>query len=64
VPSLLAERDENEVRKDFTPPERVQMGESIKAQRGNTHGGIGSQTIKSKKPLDAKMAGFGNSKRM
>jgi hypothetical protein len=67
VPSLLAERDENEVRKDFTPSERVQMAESIKAQHGNAHGGDRKGEDQDRKcDLDrvAQMAGFGSADTM
>jgi ParB-like chromosome segregation protein Spo0J len=38
VPSLLAERDENEVRKDFTPSERVEIARQVEAQVGDRQG--------------------------
>lgn len=72
VPSLLqAERDENEVRKEFTPSERVAIAEAIKAEIGNRQG----QRTDKTEPVEnfpqvapgqktraavAKAAGFGN----
>ncbi|AGA90552.1 hypothetical protein Thimo_1781 [Thioflavicoccus mobilis 8321] len=39
VPSLLlAEHAENEIRKDFTPSERVAIGRAIEAELGNRQG--------------------------
>ena len=72
VPSLLqAEHDENELRKAFTPSERVAIAEAIKAEIGNRQG----QRTDRAEPLQnfaevapgqttreavAKAAGFGN----
>ena len=72
VPSLIqAEHDENELRKSFTPSERVAIAEAIKAEIGNRQG----QRTDKTKPVQnfaqvepgqktreavAKAAGFGN----
>ena len=38
APAILAENDENEVRKDFTPSERVAIGKAIEELLGNRQG--------------------------
>lgn len=71
VTSIIeAERDENEVRKDFTPSERVAIAEAVKAELGNRQGqrtdkGL-VQNVAQVQPgtktrqITAKKAGFGN----
>tara|TARA_Y100000310_G_C20678271_1_gene814347 strand:+ start:754 stop:1926 length:1173 start_codon:yes stop_codon:yes gene_type:complete len=64
VPSLLrAEHDENELRKDFTPSERVAIAEAVSAELGERRGGDQSKRknicIRSDQAA-AECAGFGN----
>jgi hypothetical protein len=76
IDSLIrGEHDENELRKDFTPSERVEMGRAVKAERGERRGGdrksggaksnanIFANDPPRKKRTDAQVAkavGFGN----
>ena len=72
VSSLIqAERDENEVRKEFTPSERVAIAEAIKAEIGNRQGQRTDKTEpvenfpqvepgQKTREVVAKAAGFGN----
>ncbi|MEO5330364.1 MAG: ParB N-terminal domain-containing protein [Magnetococcus sp. THC-1_WYH] len=73
VPAIMAEHDENEVRKDFTPTERVAIGEEMEEFLGNRQG---QRTDKERiqlpqnfaevepraetREIAAKHAGFGN----
>lgn len=59
------EHDENEVRKDFTPSERVAIAEAIRSELGNRQGqrsDLDANAAKSGKTADiaAKKAGFGS----
>ncbi|MEO5351226.1 MAG: ParB N-terminal domain-containing protein [Magnetococcus sp. YQC-3] len=73
VPSLLAERDENEVRKDFTPSERVVIGKAVEDLLSERHGSNQYQTKvdvqniahplvpgQKSREIAAQAAGFGN----
>lgn len=70
VPSLLqAEHAENELRKDFTPSERVAIGEAIEAELGNRQGqrtdiepvqNFAQVEGKKTREVAAEAAGFGN----
>ena len=73
VPSLLAERDENEVRKDFTPSERVVIGRAVEDLVSERHGSnqyqakVDVQNIahpvvpgQKSREIAAQAAGFGN----
>ncbi|MEO5347926.1 MAG: hypothetical protein H7834_16350 [Magnetococcus sp. YQC-9] len=48
VPALLAEHDENEIRKDFTPSERVAIGKAIEATQFERRGRPSDKTHDSK----------------
>ncbi|MEO5363850.1 MAG: ParB N-terminal domain-containing protein [Magnetococcus sp. DMHC-8] len=73
APAILAENDENEVRKEFTPSERVAIGKTIEELLGNRQGqrtdvdvaGLPQNFAEVKagqetRAVAAQMAGFGN----
>ncbi len=73
VPSIIAgEHDENEIRKDFTPSERVAIGKAIERQIGKRQGQRTDRQLVGKIPqvqpgkktreTAAEKAGFGNDK--
>lgn len=73
VPSIIAgEHDENEIRKDFTPSERVAIAKAIERQIGNRRGQRTDKQLVGKIPqvqpgkktreTAAEKAGFGNDK--
>ncbi|MBF0098377.1 MAG: ParB N-terminal domain-containing protein [Magnetococcales bacterium] len=75
APAIMAEHDENEVRKDFTPSERVAIGRKIEEFLGNRRGqrtDITAQQLQENFPevqpgqqtrdIAAEKSGFGNGK--